>query len=103
MHHDSMVFGNLMKINGNHINVFDSKNFRKKNKEEILVFVPGEGGCIKNWKYQFSYFFEKGYRVISFDPIGQGNSQFVTKYSFKDHYRDFLMIINKLGIKKIWY
>ncbi|MFW6383676.1 MAG: alpha/beta fold hydrolase [Nanoarchaeota archaeon] len=90
----------IYKIRDRKINILDTATIRKPKKKETLLFIPGAGGSIWNWKYQLKYFFDKGYRVIAYDPVGHGGSEIVDKYDFKEQYKDFLQILRKTNVDK---
>ncbi|MFW5991347.1 MAG: alpha/beta fold hydrolase [Candidatus Nanoarchaeia archaeon] len=91
----------IYKIRDRKINILDTATIRKPKKKETLLFIPGAGGSIWNWKYQLKYFFDKGYRVVAYDPVGHGGSEIVDKYDFENHYQDLLQIIKKLNIRQM--
>lgn len=87
---------NQLLLNDLKVNYVDINN---NNYDKIILFIPGAGGCIKNWKHQIA-FFSKNYRVIAYDPICHGESEFVRNYTFDNHYNDFIDIIEKLQLDK---
>lgn len=42
--------------------------------DTTIVFIPPLGGSTETWKYQTQFFESKGYRVVSFDVRGHGQS-----------------------------
>ncbi|MFP4402956.1 MAG: alpha/beta fold hydrolase [Candidatus Woesearchaeota archaeon] len=93
-------FFKTTKLRKHNINYLDTYAKRKKNNKNILLFIPGAGGCVYNWKHQIEFFYKKGYRVISYDPISQGQSDFVKDYNFDEHFKDFLALLDFLKIKE---
>ncbi len=79
------------------LNVFDSGLKRKYPRDLTVVFIHGGTGSLLNWKYQLAYFAEK-YRTIAYDWRGCGQSDKAHRYTFDDHYNDFLSLTKILKI-----
>lgn len=77
--------------------IYNYENYRK---DKVIVFCPGRGPGHTAYVREINSFCSKGYKVITLDYMGTGESEGDSYYSFNEPSRDTNDLIDHLKIKE---